>query len=84
LNDAEFPISVTVEPILIEISPALPPVAAPVENKTFPAVPELVVPEVNSSCPLLPFTPAFDVVKTIDPVLVNVPSPVESDTDPPV
>jgi hypothetical protein len=78
------PVYFVPEPIDMRMSPDFPAVAAPVIIDTSPDVPELVVPEEKRKCPLIPVSPALTVRKTIDPLLVAVPNPVDMDTVPPV
>ena len=68
----------------IIMSAPVPPVALPLAKINFPEVPELVVPDVKLKIPLTPFTPAFRVAKTIDPVLLSLPFPEDIETEPPV
>ena len=58
--------------------------ASPLPIKILPEDPLLVVPDVKLSLPLTPDVPAFTVRTMNDPLDVSVPSPVVSDTAPPV
>jgi len=56
----------------------------PEPKRIFPLFPPLLVPELKKSAPLAPNTPAFKLRITIVPLVVEVPSPDEMRTDPPV
>ncbi len=51
---------------------------------TEPVFPPLLEPELNNKAPLEPNTPAFKLRITIVPLVVEVPSPDEIRTEPPV
>ena len=78
------PSKVLPDPMDSRKSPPLPAVALPVNILMEPVVPELAVPDVNDSMPLTPVVPAFMVFTITAPLVSVVPSPVVTDTAPPV
>ena len=64
--------------------PPLPFVAEPVDIAINPLVPQLAVPDVNFKNPLIPKVPASMDRTTTPPLDVAVPTPVESEIEPPV
>ena len=71
-------------PIDTRISPPSPCVALPVAIWMYPEPPFDAVPDVKLKCPLTPLVPASSVCTTTLPLDVAVPSPVVSETAPPV
>ena len=65
-------------------NPARPPVAEPEPKSTDPLFPLLALPELKSRTPLVPTAPEFDERILIVPLLVAVPSPLETLIAPPV
>jgi len=64
--------------------PARPEVAAPEPSKTAPLLPLLALPDEKMSIPLTPADPAFKLRIVTMPLVVAVPSPLETSNDPPV
>jgi hypothetical protein len=56
------------------IAPPLPAIAAPEPIDTDPVVPELEVPELNTNTPLTPLAPAFEVLMSMAPDVLELPT----------
>jgi len=83
-TEMRLPLPVEPVPARMLTLPAVPCDAAPERRVIDPVLPEEEVPVLNDSVPLVPEAPASAVRRLNEPLVLDDPYPVESDTAPPV